>query len=172
MFRAKGVMRPHNLIIKPPPPQNRRKRGGIAETVSSSSNAETASASPVTMSIEVADTVTVSGTSELLTPPVEDIARCSIVEQTTITDTNTSESTQLTLEAAIEKISIAPATGFDVTSDSEHIYCPECYLPLHPDPNPEKLYIFLHALKYTISLGSFSTEMPEWAAEGWEWNQS
>ena len=50
-------------------------------------------------------------------------------------------------------------------------YCPECYLPLHPDPKPEKLYIFLHALRYTTSLGSFETEMPDWAAEGWEWNR-
>lgn len=48
-----------------------------------------------------------------------------------------------------------------------HQYCPECYLPLHPDPKPEKLYIFLHALRYTTSLGSFETEMPDWAAEGW-----
>ncbi|KIK97163.1 hypothetical protein PAXRUDRAFT_136871 [Paxillus rubicundulus Ve08.2h10] len=56
--------------------------------------------------------------------------------------------------------SIDPATGT--------FYCPECYLPLHPDPKPEKLYIFLHALKYELSLGSFETEMPEWAREGWE----
>jgi len=48
-------------------------------------------------------------------------------------------------------------------------YCPECYLPLHPDPKPEKLYIFLHALRYTTSLGSFETEMPDWAGEGWRW---
>jgi len=51
-------------------------------------------------------------------------------------------------------------------------YCPECYIPLHPDPKPERLYIFLHALRYTTSLGCFETEMPEWAAEGWEWDQS
>ncbi|KAF8911557.1 tRNA-pseudouridine synthase [Gymnopilus junonius] len=176
VFRAKGVMRPHNLVIKPPPPQNRRKRGGIAETVSSPSVAETSSAQPITSTIDVADTATegptvaVSGTSELSTPLVEDIAPCPIVEQATTTDPDAP--TQITLEAAVEKISIAPVTGFDTTSDSEHIYCPECYLPLHPDPNPEKLYIFLHALKYTTSLGSFSTEMPEWSAEGWEWDQS
>jgi hypothetical protein len=51
-------------------------------------------------------------------------------------------------------------------------YCPECYLPLHPDPKPERLYIFLHALRYTTSLGCFETEMPGWAAEGWEWDRS
>lgn len=51
------------------------------------------------------------------------------------------------------------------------LYCPECYLPLHPDPKPEKLYIFLHAVRYTTSLGVFETKMPEWAAEGWEWER-
>jgi hypothetical protein len=52
------------------------------------------------------------------------------------------------------------------------LYCGECYLPLHPDPPPERLYIFLHALRYTTSLGMFETEMPEWAAEGWEWERA
>jgi len=49
------------------------------------------------------------------------------------------------------------------------LYCPECYLPLHPDPRPEKLFIFLHAWKYTTSEWSFSTDMPFWAAEGYQW---
>ena len=56
-------------------------------------------------------------------------------------------------------------------NENGHQYCPECYLPLHPDPKPEKLYIFLHALRYTTSLGSFETEMPDWSAEGWTWNR-
>lgn len=47
------------------------------------------------------------------------------------------------------------------------LYCPECYLPLHPDPSPGKLFIFLHALRYTTSLGRFETEMPWWAQETW-----
>lgn len=50
-------------------------------------------------------------------------------------------------------------------------YCAECYLPLHPDPKPDKLYIFLHALRYTTSLGRFETDMPDWAAEGWVWER-
>ncbi|KAI0029935.1 pseudouridine synthase [Vararia minispora EC-137] len=50
------------------------------------------------------------------------------------------------------------------------LYCPECYLPLHPDPAPEKLYIFLHALRYTTGLGTFETEMPEWTREGFVWS--
>lgn len=48
------------------------------------------------------------------------------------------------------------------------LYCTECYLPLHPDPPPGKLYIFLHALRYTTSHGAFETEMPWWADPNWE----
>jgi hypothetical protein len=48
-------------------------------------------------------------------------------------------------------------------------YCAECFLPLPPDPPPEKLYIFLHALTYTTSLGRFETDPPAWAREGWVW---
>ncbi|EED82877.1 predicted protein, partial [Postia placenta Mad-698-R] len=55
----------------------------------------------------------------------------------------------------------------DPSPDGGALYCSECYLPLHPDPKPERLYIFLHALRYTTSLGSFETEIPEWAAKGW-----
>ncbi|KAF8608386.1 pseudouridine synthase [Ceratobasidium sp. AG-I] len=51
------------------------------------------------------------------------------------------------------------------------LYCTECYLPLRPDPKPESLYIFLHALRYTTSQWSFETEMPFWAHEGWIWNR-
>ena len=55
--------------------------------------------------------------------------------------------------------------------DDGMLYCPECYLPLHPDPKPEKLYIFLHAFRYTTSLGSFESDEPEWAAKGWMWDR-
>ena len=55
---------------------------------------------------------------------------------------------------------------------NDALYCPECYLPLHPDPAPEKLYIFLHALRYTSSsLGAFETALPEWAAKGYVWEE-
>ena len=54
-------------------------------------------------------------------------------------------------------------------TESGTLYCKECYLPLHPDPEPERLYIFLHALRYTTSLGSFETAMPPWAKVGWSW---
>lgn len=92
---------------------------------------------------------------------------------------------QYTIEEALERVRIiddsdpkvVPTEPQQPDTDAngrieEMYYCPECYLPIHPDPKPEKLYIFLHALVYTTSLGRFETEMPEWAAPGWEWDRS
>lgn len=52
---------------------------------------------------------------------------------------------------------------------STSLYCPECYLPLHPDPHPSKLYIFLHAKRYSTTEWSFETDLPDWAQVGYEW---
>ncbi|KAH8830423.1 pseudouridine synthase [Flagelloscypha sp. PMI_526] len=73
------------------------------------------------------------------------------------------DSNQLSADEASAKATIAqdPETG--------SLYCPECYLPLHPDPKPEDLYIFLHAWRYTMSLGTFETDLPEWAASNYKW---
>ncbi|KAF7350891.1 PseudoU-synth-2 domain-containing protein [Mycena sanguinolenta] len=80
---------------------------------------------------------------------------------------------QFTVAEAVNRASEMEAQAAATTTAlSENSYCPECYLPLHPDPKPEKLYIFLHALRYTTSLGKFETPMPEWAQEGWEWDRS
>jgi hypothetical protein len=75
-------------------------------------------------------------------------------------------------EALVEAANKEPAFNTTEGKNPEHLYCPECYLPLHPDPKPERLYIFLHALKYTTSLGEFSTDMPQWADEGWSWDRT
>lgn len=53
---------------------------------------------------------------------------------------------------------------------STSLYCPECFVPLHPDPHPSKLYIFLHAKRYSAAEWCFETEMPEWAQAGYEWD--
>ena len=87
--------------------------------------------------------------------------------------TSASSPPQLTEVEVREKLSsMEPVANTTEVVHSDNLYCPECYLPLHPDPKPERLYIFLHALKYTTSLGSFETGMPEWAAEGWTWDRS
>ncbi|KIM40376.1 hypothetical protein M413DRAFT_178346 [Hebeloma cylindrosporum] len=164
VFRAKGVMRPSNLVIKPPPPQNRRKRGGgKADTVSTVVEPSPSPPPPQ------APTTTLDMSESQLNLDTATPAPSTRAETLNPEDPSPP---QISLEEAIEKVSLAPATGMETTFESEQIYCPECYLPLHPDPKPEKLYIFLHALKYTTSFGEFSTEMPNWAAEGWEWDQS
>lgn len=82
-------------------------------------------------------------------------------------------SQQLSTEEILEKVShMEPLENTTAVVQGGNLYCPECYLPLHPDPKPERLYIFLHALKYTTSLGTFETGMPEWSAKGWTWDRS
>lgn len=171
-------MRPRDMIIAPPPPQNRRKRGGKAETVRpawNNPNKETkekdaSAGEPDAGAEQVSLTVPEPTEPHLSSPEGEEAA----VENLGSEGAEPEEPTlsQITLEEAIEQVANAPpTTGMVCATESEQIYCPECYLPLHPDPKPEKLYIFLHALKYTTSLGAFSTEMPNWAAEGWVWDQ-
>ena len=100
----------------------------------------------------------------------------AVIEESGTSSITTRIGPQLTNEEAVARMNDPEAT--ERTSErllpldeNGHDYCPECYLPLHPDPKPEKLYIFLHALRYTTSLGSFETTMPDWAAEGWTWNK-
>jgi hypothetical protein len=47
------------------------------------------------------------------------------------------------------------------------LYCPDCYLPYHPDPEVDDLYFCLHAWKYKTTLGSFEAPIPEWAEGEW-----
>ena len=48
-------------------------------------------------------------------------------------------------------------------------FCETCFVPLHDDPDPEKLFIYLHALRYTTeALGVWETPLPRWAGEDWD----
>jgi tRNA pseudouridine synthase 9 len=39
-------------------------------------------------------------------------------------------------------------------------FCPECHIPLAPDPKPDTLFIYLHAWRYTTErLGCWETPM-------------
>ncbi|XP_006461336.1 hypothetical protein AGABI2DRAFT_185612 [Agaricus bisporus var. bisporus H97] len=153
IFRAKGALSPRNLVVKAPPPQNRRKRGGKGEFTAGGNSITISSRSATPLGLD-------TPSPEATSPPL-------------VTPTAVEQPPQLTTEEALEKISqMVPAPDPDTTIQSENLYCPDCYLPLHPDPKPEKLYIFLHALKYSTSLGAFETEMPEWSAEGYEWDQT
>ncbi|KAI0364964.1 pseudouridine synthase [Pilatotrama ljubarskyi] len=176
VFRAKGKLTPHGYNI-PLPPQNKRKRGGpafaTAEVTESTSPATLDAANP-----DAAESDQEPPRTNQLT--LEDVAKLSIttppVSETPtplVESTATTPDPALPDQAPVSSGFAAPEPVFtDAASGSEEMqYCPECFVPLHPDPKPESLYIFLHALRYTTSLGCFETEMPEWASEGWEWEQ-
>lgn len=145
------------MAIEPPPPQNRRKRGGRAKIITEGKldNAISESATPESATLSATHSHSDGSSVECELEPHGFLSQ------------------QLTTEDALNKVaSVEQVSDLNSIIQSDNLYCPECYLPLHPDPKPEKLYIFLHAMKYTTSLGAFSTEMPEWAAEGWVWDRS
>ncbi|THV06660.1 pseudouridine synthase [Dendrothele bispora CBS 962.96] len=159
IFRAKGSLKaPRSLEVKKPPPNNRRRKNK-GEFVDQSLNDAIKAlnmSSPEATSSEVIDNLT----SEVNTPlGVEAVPAAS--DPSAGAESNT-------VEAEKEPIQISTAEAIEI---ARSLYCSECYLPLHPDPKPEQLYIFLHALRYTTSLGCFETEMPEWSAEGWTWDR-
>ncbi|PFH52189.1 hypothetical protein AMATHDRAFT_39694 [Amanita thiersii Skay4041] len=181
VFRAKGALSPQGLKIKAPPPQNRRKRGGrgefipsVAETPNDIAHThETPQATsygsevsmPQCVDEKISSSIGIVETGKTTCLIVPDPGSQELSD-------DTKKSTQLTTDEALRELSAEHAVGSHLIEESGNLYCSECYLPLHPDPKPEKLYIFLHALKYTTSLGEFEAEMPEWAAVGWEWDQS
>lgn len=138
------------------PPQNRRKRGGPAWA---ETETETAVGSPPPR--PEAPPLTEEEALAILdpaSPPAENpLVR---VAPSPDAPTASGRAKQAAAQIAVRE------------ENDGALYCSECYLPLHPDPPPEKLYIFLHALRYTTSLGVFKTDMPEWAAEGWEWERA
>ncbi|KAF5365985.1 hypothetical protein D9758_006678 [Tetrapyrgos nigripes] len=190
VFRAKGNLRaPRSLEIKRPPPQNRRKKNR-GEFVDQSLN-DAIKALNVSQSEASSDVPTSNLTSEVNTPlelgavdiavaPAEGVDKASGAAAAAVEGPERElEPFQLSTAEAIEiaRKVISDAEGQALIPEAPRedgepqLYCPECYLPLHPDPKPEKLYIFLHALRYTTSLGCFETEMPEWSAEGWTWDR-
>ncbi|GJJ08255.1 hypothetical protein Clacol_002465 [Clathrus columnatus] len=62
-----------------------------------------------------------------------------------------------------EEVDVDPST-WTAKTESGTLYCKECYLPLYPDPDPEDLYT-------TECLGSFETQLPDWAKESWTWSK-
>ena len=154
VFKAKGRLHPTGMPAQKLPPQNRRKRGGPAWA-----NAETPDTPPdeqqQTAPLTEEEALVILGPAS---PPVENpLLR---VAPPPDAPTESGRAKQAAAQIAVQE------------ENDGALYCGECYLPLHPDPQPERLYIFLHALRYTTSLGVFETDMPEWAAEGWEWERS
>jgi hypothetical protein len=151
VFKAKGRLHPTGMPTQKLPPQNRRKRGGPAWA-------------------DAADTPPEEEQEQQSAPLTEEEA-IAILDPASSPTENPLLRVAPPPDAPTESGRVKQAAAQIAVQEENDgaLYCGECYLPLHPDPPPERLYIFLHALRYTTSLGVFETEMPEWAAEGWEW---
>lgn len=56
-----------------------------------------------------------------------------------------------------------------VAVDEQGPYCRACGVPLLPDPRPEQLFIWLHAMKYSSPEWDFSSKyLPNWASDNWD----
>jgi hypothetical protein len=194
VFRAKGALQPKSrdnvsLTLKPPPPKNKKRRSkgefvderlneamrGSSASASGTSNLPSPGESSPSFTLSPGTSATAllsSGIIQVSPPVVEsDRPQLTVAEalaKIALLDNVATNTTHVTREFQDTETSDSLSQGSDAEIVN-HSYCPECYLPLHPDPKPERLYIFLHALKYTTSLGSFETDMPEWTRESWEW---
>jgi len=131
------------------PPQNRRKRGGRAWTETEGPGAGSTLGTEQSSPRQEAVPLTEEEALTILdptTPPAEN----PLLRVAPPPDAPT--------ESARAKQAAAQVAVMEENDGA--LYCSECYLPLHPDPLPERLYIFLHALRYTTSLGVFETEGP------------
>jgi tRNA pseudouridine synthase 9 len=151
-FRAHGLLRPRAVVrtLKPPPTPRqkptagRKKRRAVAEAAEETA-AEAAAPLEANLNTET------STKDDLVTTTLEaDVEPPALL----VLDT--------TPVPAPEELE--PKLTLDETQ-----YCTECFLPLPPDPAPEQLYIFLHALRYTTALGTFATDLPAWAAPDYKW---
>lgn len=175
VFRAKGALHPNHIVIPPPPPQNKRKRGGPVQVITPTDPSSSTVDSPTPESNSTESIA--SGTEEAtVAPPDARFADWS-PEAYAALKPKTDGKPQVSLEDATAKAVAHQAAENEALLLGNHPgtddprYCPDCYLPLHPDPKPENLYIFLHALRYTTGLGTFETEMPAWAAPDFEWDR-
>lgn len=176
VFRAKGALHPNHIIIPPPPPQNRRKRGGPVQVITPTDVSSSTVDSPALDSSSTEGTA--DGNDETKVPPPDARFADWSPDAYASLKPETDGKSQVSLEFATAKAINDQAAENPATLLGNHPgtddprYCPDCYLPLHPDPKPESLYIFLHALRYTTGLGTFETEMPAWAAPDFEWDRA
>lgn len=70
--------------------------------------------------------------------------------------------------AAQRERAIPSGTNQDSVPD-ETEYCPECLVPLTPDPEEEdSLFIYLHAIKYQTDDWTYEDDLPWWAHKDWK----
>lgn len=174
VFRAKSALSPRIVTI-PLPPQNKRKRGGPAFTYTTSTDATAPTREEKAINTDAPAPAPVDEeplrTNQLTAEDVTELALRSASTPLLRSATDPIPVTEVPTPDPTPSPVAETASAEPVADENGMLYCPECFVPLHPDPKPESLYIFLHALKYTTSLGTFETQIPTWAAEGWEWER-
>ena len=182
MFRAKGALTPRAVELayaeqNPPPPRSGKKKQKIRPNKNSREAKLSYGEAPADALPEVVAT-TVQGEPTSHLPqgqvPPESPSGIPLYESKDDAPSSTTHIDDNALSNSTPKSNTLPsadnATPVEADLSPDGLYCPECYVPLRPDPKPEKLYIFLHALRYTTaSLGSFETPLPEWATKGYTW---
>nr|XP_002128102.1 RNA pseudouridylate synthase domain-containing protein 2 isoform X2 [Ciona intestinalis] len=91
------------------------------------------------------------------------VGRCTrglgeVVDQISKQFLQTKDEQKQIMKESLASMSEAPAVDGDRYAPS----CVECIKPL-PDPNPQSLFIYLHALSYKGPDWEFKTNMPAWA---------
>jgi hypothetical protein len=102
--------------------------------------------------------------------PLSDAAARAVISLRTVRDHDDQFARERDA-APDSRISLAEGSGMDddmVGRDEEGEYCKKCGVPLLPDPRPEQLFIWLHAMRYTTDRWDFASELPSWARDDWE----
>lgn len=49
--------------------------------------------------------------------------------------------------------------------EGDGTFCTNCFVPIVPDPRPDQLFIWLHALRYKTTEWDYQSELPYWSLE-------
>ncbi|BGP28324.1 hypothetical protein JCM10296v2_000056 [Rhodotorula toruloides] len=74
----------------------------------------------------------------------------------------------MSIDADPEVVGAAMDEGGAAEAGEADGFCSTCFAPLHPDPKPEALFIWLHAMRYKTIDWDWSSELPYWAEETYE----
>ena len=139
VFRAKAALSPHGFTI-PLPPQNKRKRGGPAFSSSQSTLADRSPGTPGAPATAVVD-ITLAPEPEPAVPVEEPLTNQLTPEDVAKLAIRSASSSTLPSEVGTPDPTPAPVVeeSEEPLSDADGMhYCPECFVPLHPDPKDRK----------------------------------
>ncbi|GAA5915742.1 pseudouridine synthase family protein [Sporobolomyces salmoneus] len=67
-----------------------------------------------------------------------------------------------------EAVELSKTTEEGDEESEEGGFCRKCFTPLIPDPKPEQLFIWLHAMRYTTTEWDWKSDLPYWAEPTYE----